>query len=271
MNQNESGWQLSGNSFEAYERYMVPAHCLGRARDLIERVGLRSGESVLDVACGTGVVARAAHERIGHTGRVTAMDLNPGMLDVARRVASFLEPPIEFFEGSAEKIPLPDAALDVVLCQQALQFMPNQVAALKEMRRVLRAHGRLAFNVWRSAKFNLAYDVLADALSKHVSQDAGKIMRTPFTAKSVEHVRSWLVDAGFENGHVAIRFETVRFPSFDEFVRREIECMPVPNVQTAMERNRGAIVGDVAKKMADYVDDYGLVCHVEDYVAVAIR
>lgn len=269
MTDKKSGWQLGGSSSEAYERYMVPVHCVSRALDLIDRVGLRRGERVLDVACGTGIVARYAAQRVGHTARVTAIDLNPGMLEVARNATKYVEPPIEFLEGNAENSSLPDANFDVVFCQQALQFMPNRVAALKQMHRALVPGGRLALNVWRAAEFNLAYDLLGTALGKRIGPEAREIMRTPFVAKSVDEVRSWLQDAAFNEVRVAIRFDTVRFPSIEEFVRREIECMPVPQIQTEMNRNREAIVSDVSEGLRSYVDDYGLACHVEDYVATA--
>ena len=107
------------------------------------------------------------------------------------------------------------------------------------------------------------------ALGERIGPEARDIMRTPFVTKSVDEVRSWLQDAGFNEVRVAIRFDTVRFPSIEEFVRREIECMPVPQIQTEMNRNREAIVSDVSKMLRSYVDDYGLACHVEDYVATA--
>ena len=96
-------------------------------------------------------------------------------------------------------------------------------------------------------------------------------MRPPFITKSVGEVRSLLADAGFKDIHVAIRFDTVRFASVAEFVRQEIECMPVPKLQSEMNRNREVLMGDIAKAMSSYVDDYGLACHIEDYVGTAKR
>src|SRR3546814_10148611 len=107
---------------------------------------LREGERVLDVACGTGVVTRLASEQVGATGAVAGLDVNPGMLAVAR-AATPEGMSIEWHEANAEAMPLPDASFDVVLCQLGLQFMPDRQAALREMRRVLVDGGRLAFNV----------------------------------------------------------------------------------------------------------------------------
>ena len=102
----------------------------------VERLlALQPGERVLDVACGTGAVTRLAAQRVGTTGTVTGIDLNPGMLAVARS-ATPPEMAIEWHQTSAESMPLPDDAFDVVLCQLGLQFMPDKLAALQEMRRV---------------------------------------------------------------------------------------------------------------------------------------
>jgi ubiquinone/menaquinone biosynthesis C-methylase UbiE len=129
-----------------YERYFVPVIGAPLATDLIDIAGLRPGERVLDVACGTGIVARLAAERVGSTGTVTALDINPAMLAVARSVAS-PGMSIEWYESSAEAMPLPDEAFDVVLCQLGLQFFPDRLAALREMQRVLAPGGRLVICV----------------------------------------------------------------------------------------------------------------------------
>jgi len=118
-----------GNPPANYERFFVPAIGAPLAKDLIRVAALRPGERVLDVACGTGVVARFASEQVGTTGTVVGLDVNPGMLAVARSAT----PPgmsIEWHQASAEGMPFPDAAFDVVLCQMGLQFMPNKQAAL---------------------------------------------------------------------------------------------------------------------------------------------
>ena len=134
-----------GTAPENYERYFVPAIGLPLAAELVEAARLAPGERVLDVACGTGVVARLAAEQVGAAGQVTALDVNPGMLAVARSVPSPIA--IEWREGAAEDMQLPDAAYDVALCQMGLQFFADRGAALAELNRVLAAGGRLVVNV----------------------------------------------------------------------------------------------------------------------------
>lgn len=271
MAEGKSGWQLTGTAPENYERYMVPAHCLTRASDLIERAGLQPGETVLDVACGTGIVSRYAARRVGHFGKVTGVDLNSALLEVARKVSAYFEPAIEFLEGSAEEIPLPDSQFDVVFCQQALMFFPNREKALRQMHRVLKPDGRIALNVWRSEEFNPVYAHLIAALEKHMGADAANIMRSPFITKSVPEIRSLFEKAGFKDIRVAIRVDTVRFPSVAEFVRQETASMPVPSLQAQMSEAQEPLTRKMSKALEPYVDDYGLVCPVQDYVAVARR
>jgi ubiquinone/menaquinone biosynthesis C-methylase UbiE len=131
---------------ENYERYFVPAIGAPLARDLLGVAALRPGERVLDVGCGTGIVARLASEQVGSTGSVTGVDVNPGMVAVARSTTP-ANRSIKWREASAEDMPLPDESFDVVLCQLSLQFMADRLGALQEMRRVLVPGGRLILNL----------------------------------------------------------------------------------------------------------------------------
>jgi ubiquinone/menaquinone biosynthesis C-methylase UbiE len=139
---------IAGTPGEIYEQHMVPAIFARWAPDIVEAAGIRAGQSVLDLACGAGAVTRLVATRVGPEGRVVGLDINPGMLAVARVAAS--APNVEWREGSALKMPLPDATFDAAVCQQGLQFFPDRSAALSEVRRVLKPGGRLALSCWRS-------------------------------------------------------------------------------------------------------------------------
>jgi len=144
---NEERWQLSGNAAEFYDRY-VRLLMEPWVRCLIDVAALKPAERVLDVACGTGFVARRAAQYVGGDGRVVGVDLNSGMVAAARaasgRDASTI---IEWRTGDAAALPFEKGVFDVVLCQQGVQFFPDRLQALREMRRVLRLGGRLAFTV----------------------------------------------------------------------------------------------------------------------------
>src|SRR5262249_50229251 len=136
-------WQLQGTAPELYERYLVPAVTLPWAADLVERVGVRRAERVLDVACGTGAVARVAAERVADGGRVAGVDVNRGMLAVARsQPSAHAAASIDWYEGSAVSLPFDDGEFGVVLCQLGLQFFSDRLGSLLEMRRVLTPGGR---------------------------------------------------------------------------------------------------------------------------------
>jgi len=146
MPQHEQ-WQLRGNAAELYERYVVP-YILGPwAPGLVELAALQPGEHVLDLACGTGVVARLAATKVEPTGHVTGLDLNAAMLAVARSLPPPPGTSITWVEGSAVAMDLPDASFDVILYQQGFQFFPDQPAALREMHRVLVPGGRVLLSV----------------------------------------------------------------------------------------------------------------------------
>src|SRR5690606_10021431 len=154
---------------ENYERFFVTAIGAPLAKDLIRLAALRPNERVLDVACGTGIVTRLAAQQIGSNGAIVGVDINPGMLVVARS-STPENLSIEWHQASAEEMPLPDEGFDVVLCQISLQFMANKHAALEEMRRVLVPGGRLILNVPGPAEKLFA--VLAKALERHISSEA---------------------------------------------------------------------------------------------------
>ena len=125
-------YQIRTEAAEIYESTFVPALFGEWATVLVERSGVAPGQAVLDVACGTGVVARAAADRMGRAGQVTGVDLNPAMLAVARRLRS----DIDWRQADAAALDLPDGSFDVVLCQSGLMFFPDVVQALREMGRV---------------------------------------------------------------------------------------------------------------------------------------
>src|SRR5262249_46791562 len=145
-------WELEGDSPELYERYLVPPVTLPWALDLVERVGVERGDRVLDVACGTGAVARVAAGRVGEGGRVVGVDVNRAMLRVARARL----PELEWREGSVLALPFAAGEFDVVFCQLGLQFFPDRPAALQEMRRVLKPGARFAASVYSSIERNPA-------------------------------------------------------------------------------------------------------------------
>src|SRR2546425_693654 len=246
-------WQLGGNAPEMYERHIVPALFTPWAQSLVATAALRAGERVLDVACGTGVVARLAAQRVGNTGKVVGLDLNAGMLAVARKLGS-RGATVEWHEASALAMPLPDATFDVALCQQGLQFFPDRSLALREMRRVLAPRGRLVLSVWRSIEYSAGHKALATALERHVTPEAAAVMRAPFALDDPDELRALVTAAGFRDVEVDAATEKVRFPSVEDYPLQQAGATPVaPFVAKASDAARTALVRDVCEALAPYV------------------
>jgi SAM-dependent methyltransferase len=205
-------WQVAGSAAEVYERELVPAIFGPWAPRMVGLAALAAGERVLDVACGTGVVARLAAEHVGPAGRVVGLDLNPGMLAVARSLP-VAGVPVGWVQATAGRLPFPDGSFEVVCCQLGLQFFPDRAAALAEMARVLVPGGRLVVMVWRSIDHSPGFAVLAGALDRHVGLAAGALMRAPFGLGDEGKLRGLVEGAGFGEVGVDRQAGVVRFGS----------------------------------------------------------
>lgn len=266
------GWQLEGDSAEAYERYLVPGMFAPWADELVERAALEPGDRALDVGCGTGVVARRAAAEVGNEGEIVGLDPNEGMLDVARSVSTDRRPAIEWRRGEAADLPFSEGAFDAVFCQQVLQFVSDPGAALAEAHRVLGTDGRLALAVWRPIEFHPSYVTLADALERHAGDEAAAMMRSPFSAWDRPELRALVRRAGFDEVTVTIGIGSMRYPSVEEFVRREAASSPLAGPLGALDRHvRDALLRDAREGLRAYTDDEGVVFPMETYVVVARR
>jgi ubiquinone/menaquinone biosynthesis C-methylase UbiE len=227
----------------------------------------------LDIACGTGVVARLAAQRVGPTGKVTGLDLNPGMLAVAASISASDPPtsaPISWQEASATNMPLPNGAFDIVYCQLGLQFFPDRPAALREMYRVLVPGGRLGFMVWQDIQHSPGFSALAAALARHVSTEAAGIMRAPFALADAEQLRALVAAEGFRDITIESVAGTVRFPSVSRFVQDYVRGSPLSgHVAKVSDETRGSLVSEVGDALMSYVADEGLTFPIKAHLAAA--
>lgn len=267
MDQQER-WQLEGNAPELYERYKVPATFRPLAQLFLEQVGLQVGERVLDVACGTGIVARLAAPQVSPSGKVVGLDLNTGMLDVARAQPSESGATVEWRHGDATALPFADATFDVVLCQQGLQFFPDKVRALREMHRVLVPGGRLALSVWSTvAPFTAA---LAEALARYVSADAAARSLAPSALRDAETVRTLILDAGFRTVDMRTAVVTRRIGPPETSIPREIEGTPYAEAVAAVDAAvRAALVRDISAALHAYQEGEGFAWSTETHIVIA--
>lgn len=261
------GKAYGGNPPANYERFFVPAIGAPLAADLIRLSALRPGERVLDVACGTGVVARLALQQVGATGTVAGLDVNPGMLAVAR---SATPPgiPIEWHESSAEAMPLPDASFDVVLCQMGLQFVPDKHAALREMWRVLVRGGRLILNV--PGPTPRLFTIMGEAIARHVGAEAAGFVDHVFSLHDKAEIQTLVSGAGFHDVSLQSDIKPLRLPAPEEFFWQYVQSTPLAGaVAQVDDERRGSLERDVVAKWQEFVKDRALVLQVRIVVATA--
>jgi ubiquinone/menaquinone biosynthesis C-methylase UbiE len=268
----DAGWQLDEVGAAAYEAMLVPEALRPWAQDLVAAVAPRAGQHVVDVACGTGIVARTAAACVGPAGRITGFDINPAMLTVARRVSAGTEPEIRYEQAAADRLPVADGAADAVFCQQGLQFVPDPSAALAEMHRVCAPGGRLGIATCRSIDHQPGYLALTDVLARHLGEEAAAVIRTPYALGENSRLRELVAGAGFSGVHVRIVISPFRVPSAEALVRGETASSPLGDVVERLGPDAGAaLVGELTRALEPHTDDDGVVFPFETVVVTADR
>ena len=262
-------YAMNVSSFpEMYERWLVGPLFRPWAEIVLERARLAAGDRVLDVACGTGIVARLAKERLGVDSLVVGVDISPQMLAVARAVA----PGIDWREGNAQALPLNEGErFDVVLCQLGLQFFPDKPAAASEMRRAMDRGGRLVVAVWRSLEHTPCFRDLHRVAEARL----GEVVDRRHGYGDSASLERLLADAGFEDVRVETVTRTIRFADGAAFLRLNTMALvgmsAASSTMTDDERAKvsGAIVEDSAGVLKEYTDTEGLSFDISANVATA--
>lgn len=216
-------FQIPLETAEVYEAKFVPNIFAEWAHELVDFAGVSPGQSVLDVACGTGIVARTAAERVGAEGTVVGLDLNEAMLTVARRV----RPDIEWRQGDAADLPFPDASFDLVLCQMALMFFPDRAQALRETGGVAKTGGTVAVAVPGALDSQPAYGPFVEVAARHGGPEAISLLGTYWNCGDLDELKADFEASGLRVTGTRTRFGTATFDSVDELVATEVEGSPL--------------------------------------------
>ncbi len=205
------------NAPEAYEHFLVPHIFRPWAEVVINRAGGLNGQRILDVATGTGIGARLAALAAGPTGRVTGIDIDPLALEVAAHSATAqTAAPINWIEANAAAIPLADASCETVFCLEGLQFFPDRVVALAEIRRVLVSDGRLFASCWAALSDNPGYHAISEGLRLFSSEAAARL--PPFAFSDPDELARAGDAAGLSNITVERHEVFLTAPSARDFV-----------------------------------------------------
>ncbi len=272
MAQSATSPRPPGNPAEAYERFFVPAMFVPWAGELLRRAAPRPGERALDVACGTGVVARQVAPLVGRAGRVVGLDRSPAMLAVARQLPAPEGALIAWREGDAAALPFADGEFDLALCQQGLQFVPDRAAAARELRRVLAPGGRAAVAVNRALAHNPFFREFNGALARRLGSPSPL---APFSPGEEGELRDLLTGAGFRDVAIEAVALTVRFPSAADFLRLSVlsSAVVMPDLAGLDEAGRDRLVADVEREVRDTLREHregdGLAVPMAAHIALA--
>jgi SAM-dependent methyltransferase len=244
-------FQITLEQAEAYEELFVPALFAQWPPLLLDMAGISEGQRVLDVACGTGVAARAACDRVGRTGSVIGVDINPAMLEVAARTHGG----IEWREGDAMDLPFADEEFDAVLCQSALFFFPDVDAALAEMARVVRRGGAVAIQTYALLQDQPGFKEL-DAVVRRIAPGAAlELLDTYWSCGDLSRLCRALERAGLPVAEIRTTLGMARYGSVENLVETEVKGTPL--VDRLSESQIERILAESSEVLARFVTPAG--------------
>jgi len=245
---------------ENYENRVVTYTTSLFARILLEHANPQPGERVVDIACGTGIVARQTAPRVGVGGAIVAVDINSAMLTVGRSLPAPEGAAIEWREGNAQALPLPDSTFNLALCSAGLQFFPDRPAAAREMYRVLQPGGRLGVCVARSLELNPASHLIWGTIARHLNTTP-EMLTPAFSLGSAEDLRRLLESAGFADVALFSCSGIVREPRNPQLITSILASLPgsvVPAFATmGMEERNSlaqAVESEIGLELQNYVE-----------------
>lgn len=226
MTRDDKKGQVVEGAAEVYEAFFVPALFQAWPEKLVATTAIARGASVLDVACGTGILARHIGTLVDKPDLVTGVDINAGMLAVAQRQA----PMINWQQATAEQLPFESNRFDAVFCQFGLMFFNDRVTAIREMYRVLRAGGQLVIAVWDALENTPGYLAVCQLLQNLFGDDIAKEMRAPYALGDIEALSSLLTSANRGEFTITTQSAMARFSSVHDWMFTDIKGWTLADV-----------------------------------------
>lgn len=252
MSDNQTG-QVSHSAAETYEEFFVPALFQEWAGRVVDAAQLKAGDRVLDVACGTGVLARAAYERVGSKGSFIGLDINEGMLATAEKKA----PQITWKHGRAESLPFDDGSFDAVVSQFGLMFFEDRSAALREMSRVLSPGGHLAAAVWDTLENTPGYASMAALLNRLFGAQTAEALYAPYSLGNTKDLLPIFNDPNLQDVKITTVEGKARFSSINAWVFTDIKGWTLSN--SIDEKQYQRLLKEAEKELQPYVISDGTV------------
>ena len=259
-------YQLGRDAAVRYQDVSVPWILGPFGEALVEWAAPGRGDALLDLGCGTGAATRPAALAVGRSGRVVGLDLNVGMLEVARNLdaepetqtAGETSAVIEWLEASAEAIPLANATFDLVIAGQSLQFPPDTAAVATEIRRVLKPGGRLAATVWRAPSASPFYAAEIEAIAARLGVEAAGAFGAGFRLADPTVLVEALTSAGLEDVDAGRIDLILDLPPLADWAPRHLASTPVAPALAAAPGIAREIGTDLSQSMAEYVTPDGV-------------
>ncbi|RLE15559.1 MAG: methyltransferase [Actinobacteria bacterium] len=237
--------------------------------DTVVAAAVRSGDAVVDVACGTGFATRAAAAATGHSGRAVGIDLNSAMVETARTVADPSDLEISWHEASALDLPFGNGEFDAVISQQGIQFFPDVAAGLREMTRVVRAGGQLAATVWAPLKDSPFFSAETQMLVDHCGVDSA-LSDAVFPAGGIAQVRGWFDEAGHQDADIELVEAVVSLPPVADYVPAHLKALPWSASFFSLDQGAQSVaLTDMEARLSDYATGSGIDVPFRSYLVTA--
>jgi ubiquinone/menaquinone biosynthesis C-methylase UbiE len=215
-----------GSIPQHYDQGLGPMIFVDYAADIAQRVAAGNPTRVLETAAGTGIVTRKLRDALPAGARLTATDLNPPMLDIARAKFRAGEQ-VEFQPADAVALPFADGSFDAVVCQFGLMFFPDKAKSYSEVYRVLAPGGRYTFSVWDSHRYNPFGRIAHKVAGGFFPADPPQFYSVPFSCHQIDPVKQSLIEAGFTGINAAVVSLDKEIPDVAHFARAAIYGNPL--------------------------------------------